>query len=53
MLKGTSMEDNMAGETEQKPYTKPEIIYELDLETRAGTPLSPISPFDPAGGSDS
>ncbi len=24
---------------EQKPYISPEIIYEMDLETRAGSPL--------------
>jgi hypothetical protein len=26
---------------EKRPYIKPEIIYEADLEVRAGTPLSP------------
>ncbi len=26
---------------EKKPYIKPEIIFETDLEVRAGTPLSP------------
>lgn len=32
----------MDGEEEgRKPYTKPEIIYEADLELHAGTPLSP------------
>jgi len=25
--------------SERKPYTKPEIIHELDLETQAGSPL--------------
>jgi hypothetical protein len=25
----------------RKPYTKPKIIHELELETRAGSPLSP------------
>jgi hypothetical protein len=25
----------------RKPYAKPEIIHELELETRAGSPLSP------------
>lgn len=25
----------------RKPYAKPEIIHELELETRAGTPLAP------------
>jgi len=27
---------------EKKPYTKPEIIHEMDLETRAGS--SPVPP---------
>jgi len=26
---------------DKKPYEKPEIIYEADLEVRAGSPLSP------------
>jgi hypothetical protein len=26
-------------DTERKPYTKPEIVHELELETRAGSPL--------------
>lgn len=30
---------------ERKPYTKPEIIHELDLETRAGSPNFP-DPLD-------
>ena len=25
----------------RKPYAKPRIIHELELETRAGSPLSP------------
>ncbi len=25
----------------RKPYAKPKIIHELELETKAGTPLSP------------
>lgn len=33
----------------RKPYAKPEIIYELELETRAGSPLSVPDPFDPLG----
>jgi hypothetical protein len=35
----------------RKPYVKPEIIHELELETRAGTPLvvDPLDPFDPLG----
>lgn len=27
-------------ETERKPYQKPEIIHELELETRAGSPTN-------------
>lgn len=27
-------------EMQRKPYEKPEIVHELDLETRAGSPLS-------------
>jgi hypothetical protein len=31
----------------RKPYVKPEIIHEIDLETRAGSPLSPVlDPFN-------
>jgi hypothetical protein len=32
---------------ERKPYVKPEIIHELDLETRAGSPNlpDPLNPF--------
>jgi hypothetical protein len=30
---------------DKKPYEKPEIIHELNLETRAGSTLTP--PFDP------
>jgi hypothetical protein len=26
---------------DRKPYTKPEIVHELDLETRAGTTVPP------------
>ena len=37
----------------RKKYSKPEVIHELDLETRAGSPLG-NSPnlFDPTGLSD-
>ena len=35
--------------TELKIYTKPAIIHELNLETRAGSPLVPNSGFDPLG----
>jgi hypothetical protein len=36
---------------EQKPYSKPEIIHELELETRAGSPLTGIDtdPLDLIG----
>ena len=33
----------------RKPYAKPEIIVELELETRAGSPLGIPDPFDPLG----
>jgi hypothetical protein len=26
---------------ERKPYEKPEVIHEYELETRAGSPLAP------------
>ncbi len=31
----------------RKPYTRPEIIHELELETRAGSPLAPVDSLDP------
>lgn len=27
---------------DRKPYAKPEIIHELELETRAGSPNAPL-----------
>ena len=33
----------------RKPYAKPEIIHELELETRAGSPLGMPDLFDPLG----
>ncbi|MEA3439260.1 MAG: hypothetical protein U9R58_03170 [Chloroflexota bacterium] len=32
---------------ERKPYTKPQIIHELELEIRAGSPLDFKDPLDP------
>ena len=32
----------------RKPYARPEIVLELELETRAGSPLM-MDPFDPPG----
>jgi hypothetical protein len=29
-----------------KPYTRPDILYELELETRAGSPLGLPDPLD-------
>lgn len=41
--KGERSEDN-----KRKPYTKPLIIHELELETRAGSPIPPFgAPSDP------
>lgn len=40
--------DETAKPDPRKPYSKPAIIHELELETRAGSPL--LAPFeDPAG----
>jgi hypothetical protein len=36
----------MENKDERKPYTSPEIITELELETRAGSRLSVPDPFD-------
>ena len=33
--------------TTRKPYKQPEIIHELELETRAGSPLAVPDPIDP------
>ncbi len=33
----------------KKPYAKPKILHELELETRAGSPLDMPNPFDPFG----
>ena len=48
---GTDKEKFMAEDAERKPYTKPEIIHEMDLEIHAGTPLpgapDPLNPANP------
>ncbi len=44
------MENSDATDAERKPYRKPEIVHEQDLETRAGTPI-PNFPLDPSGSS--
>jgi len=37
----------MENKDERKPYASPEIIAEMDLETRAGSPLPGVpDPFD-------
>ena len=33
----------------RKPYAKPKIIHELELETRAGSPVAMPDLFDPLG----
>lgn len=35
-------EDKRPELDERKPYAKPGIVHELELETRAGSPLGPI-----------
>ncbi len=47
------MEDNMVAEVGRKPYSKPEIIHEIDLEVRAGSPIPGVSPLDPSINSNS
>lgn len=36
----------MSESTTRKPYTKPEIVHEMELETQAGSPLG-IPELDP------
>jgi hypothetical protein len=36
----------------RKSYTKPAILHELELETRAGSPLGIPDPFEDPFGSD-
>ena len=33
-------------EPDKKPYEKPEIIFEMDLETRAGSTIELLAPLD-------
>ncbi|GAB4529687.1 MAG: hypothetical protein Fur0018_16450 [Anaerolineales bacterium] len=40
---------NQYDHSEHKPYEKPAIVHELELETRAGSPLGLPNPFDPTG----
>jgi hypothetical protein len=42
------MDENkkFAAEIERKPYSRPEIVHELELETRAGSPLGLPDPLD-------
>ena len=36
--------------TDPRPYSEPQIIHELDLETRAGSPTGILpDPLDPLG----
>ena len=36
---------------DKKEYIKPEIIFETDLEVKAGSPIGQVPP-DPGGGDD-
>jgi hypothetical protein len=47
------MEDNMVADVRRKPYSKPEIAHEIDIEARAGSPIPNLSPLDPSIDSDS
>jgi hypothetical protein len=45
-----STETLTPGDGDRKAYIKPEIIHELELETRAGSPLGdPLDLFDLTG----
>ena len=37
---------------EKKPYTKPEVTHEMDLETRAGSCFDPFCDPDPPCGEE-
>ena len=43
-----TLPSNTAESAERKPYSAPAIVHELDLETRAGSPLRP-GMTDPLG----
>jgi hypothetical protein len=38
--------ENIIMDKEKKVYVKPEVIEELDLETKAGSPCPPADPND-------
>ena len=44
-----SLETEDAEVLQRKPYTPPAITHELELETRAGSPLGMPDLFDPLG----
>ena len=39
----------MEQKQERKPYEEPAIVYESELEVRAGSPLGIPNPLDPTG----
>ncbi len=43
------MRDQQPIQDERQRYESPAIIHELELETRAGSPLGLPNPFDPTG----
>lgn len=48
--RNSEVEENMTEtvnneNTKRKPYSKPEVIHELELETRAGSPTG-VDPID-------
>ena len=44
-----SFQDEASQIKPRKLYSKPEIIVELEMEVRAGSPLGMPDPFDPLG----
>jgi hypothetical protein len=45
-----SIDKQETGGAPHKPYTPPAIIHELEIETRAGSPLGGMDPLDFTGG---
>ena len=48
----TAVSDTEATSVTPRRYAKPQVIHELKLETRAGSPLGPLgrlNPSDPMG----
>lgn len=49
MYTSTEKQTTRNPQDDKKPYTRPAIVHEQQLETRAGTPLGVPDPLDPTG----